>query len=199
MKRIISSLLALALLICSLLSFTSCSSEHMLESFKNRLEEEGNYEVDLYVTVPIINKKIDITLSVDGDLMHFSESALTDEIFLEVVDGESYVYIKGLDGEWKRIPAGSTVTDITDTFSILDTDAIGELLNIENYDISLEDELVLTQKEDVTFDFCSDVVMTVSSASCSLEMNMSLDGLTCKAGLEIYNIGKVNLSLPEVE
>ena len=199
MKRIVSSLLILALLICSLLSFTSCSSEHMLESFKNRLEEEGNYEVDFYLTVPVINKKVEITLSVDGDVMHFSETYLTNEVFLEKVDGESYVYIKGLDGEWKRIPAGTTVTDITDTFSILDTDAIGELLNIENYDISLEDELVLTQKEDVSFDFCSDVVMKVSASSCSLEMNVSFEGLTCKAGLEVYNIGKVNLSLPEVE
>ena len=190
----------LALTCASAFAFAGCSGTHLLEDFKERLEEKQNYEVEMSVTgVPLLDE-LAITFSVDENVKHFSETLLTNEIYVETLDGKSYVYTKSLLGdEWEKAEMDALSVDLSDFSDILSEDAVESLLDIRNYDISVDDELVLTQKEDVEFDFCKDVVLTVSSDSCSFELTVEFLEVECTATVVISNIGKVNLSLPAVD
>lgn len=202
MKKIIALILMLTLASTSVFAFTGCSGMSPLESFKKSLEEKGNYEAELKITgIPLLGD-FDITLSVDGNLKHFSESLLTKEMYIEETeDGKTYVYTKNEKNKnkWDVIETASLPVDMEDVSDVLSEETVSELLNISNYDVSIEDEFVFTQREDVEFDFCRDVVLTVSGDSCSCKLTIEFLGVECTASVVIGNIGKVKIETPKVK
>ena len=84
---------------------------------------------------------------------------------------------------------------------ILSDESVSKLLDISNYAVSIDDEFVFTQREDVEFDFCKDVVLTVARdlSTCSCEFSVEFLGVECTASVVISNIGEVKLSTPKVK
>ena len=135
MKKIIALILMLTLALTSVFAFTGCSGMSPLESFKKNLEEKGNYEAELKITgIPLLGD-FDVTLSVDGNLKHFSESLLTKEMYIEEAeDGKTYIYTvdEKNKNKWDKTETVGLPVDMADVSDILSEETVSDLLNISN-------------------------------------------------------------------
>ena len=203
MKKIISLILMLTIACTSVFAFTGCSGKSPLETFKDTLLEKENYEVELTINVPLLGAQ-SFSLAVDGNLKYFGESSISKAMYFEETeDGKFYLYTvdEKNKNKWDKTEVDGLPVDMDAIDDILSDESVSKLLDISNYAVSIDDEFVFTQREDVEFDFCKDVVLTVARdlSTCSCEFSVEFLGVECTASVVISNIGEVKLSTPKVK
>ena len=97
-KKTITLLLAFVLCVSVLLAATSCSKEHPIEAFKNKMETTDSYQMSMTRSdVPVFGT-FTMTTKVDGNIEYTPAGLLSEEEFIETVGDVAYKYTK----KWQR-------------------------------------------------------------------------------------------------
>ncbi len=186
MKKIFS-LLTLVLLLSSLL--ISCG-QHPIEEMREKIETEQNCQMD--VTMSIAGMTFTMTTQADGDITYTPSVLGSPATYTETKDGKTYVYTQNEDNTWTK--EEETLDSAANDMG-LDEDALMDLFNPENYD---EEDGKYVQKKDVTFPAFSDVTIEIEDDSCTINLKMSMEGMSVNAKIVFSKFGEINLTLPTV-
>ncbi len=188
MKKFLALLVLILMLTASLVS---CG--HPIEKFKERIDEAESAQMTMTMyDVPYIGT-ITMKMQIDGNITYTPETVLGPAEYEEKVGDKTYVYTQGEDGKWTK---SEKPADEEDTTDFLDED---ELFNPDNYEKVKKEKKTYKQKDDVTFDSVSDVVIKIGKDTYTMEMNMTIEGMTFKVKLVFSNFDEITLSLPSVE
>ncbi len=172
-------------------SLVSCG--HPIEEFKERFEEADSVKVTMTMyDFPYVGT-ITMTMQMDGDIMYTSETVVSPAVYEEKVGDKTYVYSQGEDGKWTK---SEKPADEEDTTAFLDEE---ELFNPDNYKKVKGEKKTYRQKDDVSFDTVSDVVIKIGKDTYTMEMNMTIEGMTFKVKMVFSDFDKITLTLPAVE
>ena len=176
------------------MAFTSCSSKHPIDEFKEKMEKADNYQMSITMSdVPLFGT-FTMTTKVDGNIQYTPAVMFSEEEYTETVDGIKYKYTKDDSGKWTKEKEETN----DDDSSIYGDESMAKLFNPDNYEKVKGEENTYKQKSDVTFDDYEDVKITIEDDSCTIEMKAISDGMTFGVKIVISKIGEIELMLPNV-
>ena len=194
MKKVISLLIILATCLSILMAFTSCSSKHPIDEFKEKMEKADSYQMSITMSdVPLFGT-FTMTTKVDGNIQYTPAVMFSEEEYTETVDGVKYKYTKDDSGKWTKEKDETN----DDDSSVYGDESMAKLFNPDNYEKVKGEENTYKQKSDVTFDDYEDVKITIEDDSCTIEMKAISDGITFGVKIVISKIGEIELTLPKV-
>ena len=194
MKKVISLSIAIAMCMCFITAFTSCSSKHPIDEFKEKMEKADSYQMSVTMSdVPFFGT-FTMTTKVDGNIQYTPAVMFDEEEYIETVGDVKYKYTKDDSGKWTK-----EKEDSPDDSSIYDDESMEKLFNPDNYEKEKGEENIYKQKSDVEFDDYEDVKITIEEDSCTIEMKAISDGLTFGVKIVISKIDEIELKLPEVD
>ena len=194
MKKVISLLIILATCLSILMAFTSCSSKHPIDEFKEKMEKADSYQMSITMSdVPLFGT-FTMTTKVDGNIQYTPAVMFSEEEYTETVDGVKYKYTKDDSGKWTKEKEETN----DDDSSIYGDESMAKLFNPDNYEKVKGEENTYKQKSDVTFDDYEDVKITIEDDACTIEMKAISDGMTFGVKIVISKIGEIELTLPKV-
>ncbi len=195
MKKIVSLLIIITMCVSLLMAFTSCSSKHPIDEFKEKMEKADSYQMAITMSdVPLFGT-FTMTTNVDGNIQYTPAVMFSEEEYVETVGDVKYKYTKDESGKWTKEKEEETEEDDS---SIFDDESMEKLFNPDNYEKVRGEKNTYKQKSDVTFDYYEDVKITIEEDSCTIEMNAISDAMTIGVKIVISKIGEVNLTLPKV-
>lgn len=189
MKKLISLFLLIAMLATSALGLLSCSTEHPIDKFARELIASGNnYTITLKgEALPVIDK-LDLSVSVNGNVRYILQTLLTPEAYLETGDEYDTLYTKDPAGEWqetkkeKKKDKTDLTFDVANLLSLLDlTESmmILSFLNAQNYE-ELKGEKKTYKLKDVAsipgIGDLKELKLKLDKKSCTLTLKVKLDG-----------------------
>lgn len=193
MKKFVSLFLSLTLCISMALIVSSCSTQHPIEKFINKVADTDSYQMSVTISnVPLFGT-ITATTKVDGNIQYTPATLFNEEEYTEIVGDIKYTYTKDEDGKWSK----TQDTEEDDDSSWLSEKTMEEFFNPDNYETVKDKKNTYKQKENVTFDDFEDVLITIEEDSCTIEMVSSDEGYNVK--LVISRIGEIELTLPTVD
>lgn len=194
MKKVISLLIVLATCLSILMAFTSCSSKHPIDEFKEKMEKADSYQMSITMSdVPFFGT-FTMTTKVDGNIQYIPAVMFSEEEYTEIVDDVKYKYTKDDSGKWTKEKEETN----DDDSSVYGDESLAKLFNPDNYEKVKGEENTYKQKSDVTFDDYEDVKITIEDDSCTIEMKAISEGMTFGVKIVISKIGKIELTLPQV-
>ena len=194
MKKVISILIVIATCLSLLMAFTSCSSKHPIDEFKEKMEKSDSYQMSITMfDVPLFGT-FTMTTKVDGNIQYTPAVMFSEEEYVETVGDVKYKYTKDDSGKWTKEKEETN----DDDSSIYGDESMEQLFNPDNYEKVNGEENTYKQKSDVTFNDYEDVKITIEDNSCTIEMNAISDGMTFGVKIVISKIGEVELTLPKV-
>ena len=194
MKKVISLLTILATCLSILMAFTSCSSKHPIDEFKEKMKKADSYEMSITMSdVPLFGT-FTMTTQVDGNIQYTPAVMFSEEEYTETVDGVNYKYTKDASGKWTKEKEETNDNDS----SIYGDESMAQLFNPDNYEKVKGEENTYKQKSDVAFDDYEDVKITIEDNSCTIQMKAFSDGMTYGVKIVFSKIGEVELTLPKV-
>ena len=194
MKKVISLLIVLATCLSTLMAFTSCSSKHPIDEFKEKMEKADSCQMSITISdVPLFGT-FTMTTKVDGNIQYTPAVMFSEEEYTETVDGVTYKYTKDDSGKWTKEKEETN----DDDSSVYGDESLAKLFNPDNYEKVEGEENTYKQMSDVTFDDYEDVKITIEDDSCTIEMKAISDGMTFGVKIVISKIGKIELTLPKV-
>ena len=194
MKKVISLLIILATCLSMLMAFTSCSSKHPIDEFKEKWEKADSYQMSITMSdVPFFGT-FTMTTKVDGNIQYTPAVLFDEEEYIETIGDVKYKYTKDDSGKWTKEKEETN----DDDSSIYDDESMAQFFNPDNYEKVKGEENTYKQKSDVTFDDYEDVKITIEDDSCTIEMKAISDGMTFGVKIVISKIGEIELTLPKV-
>ena len=184
MKKITSIVLAVALCLSLTLIFTSCSLfKHPIQRALDKIEEDNNYSITISVDAPLMGKE-KVTVKLDGNAYHKPDT----DTYIKICNDGNYVYRKLIDNSWSAYKSEQDIdVDPLDDYE--------EILDHESYE--KVEKNIYKQKDHVKFDDFEDVVIEVIDDGLTIEAEMSVEGITCDIKVEIFDIGKTEVTLPQ--
>ena len=193
MKKVLSFLIIASICLSILVMGTSCSSTDQIEEFKEKIEEAGSYQLSMTMTdVPFLGT-FTMTAQIDGNIQYTPASMFGEEKYTETVGDATYEYKISDTGEWIKTKIENTDDDSSDVMS---DESFAQLFNPDNYE--KVEKNTYKQKDDVTFEEYRNVKLTIEEDSCTFEMTVDEDGMTCGVTIVISKIGEIELALPQV-
>lgn len=193
MKKVVSLLLCACLCLGCMLSLSSCSLKHPIDALREKLDSSRNFQMKVTMKdVPLLGDVKSI-VKMDGNKQHYSAVMLEPEYYTEEVDGVTYKYFKNLKGEWTKIQMKE------DDDKLVDDSTLKDVLKKENFEKVKDQKNTYRQKSGVEFEHFSDVVISYDRHSCTVEMNLTANGLSLACKLEFTNFGEIKIDLPKVE
>ena len=194
MKKIVSLLLTLVLCFSMLLTLTSCFFKHPIENFAEKMAKANNYQISITLSdVPLLGT-FTITEKVDGNITYTPAVLFDGECYTETVGNVVYTYTQNEDGTWTK-----SQSETDDSSSVWSDDNMNDLFNPDNFEKVKGEKNTYKQKAGVVFDTMDDVVIVVTDESCTINMSMVVDGLTCGVKIVISKLGAIDLTLPTVK
>ena len=194
MKKVISLSIAIAMRMCFITAFTSCSSKHPIDEFKEKMKKTDSYQMSVTMSdVPLFGT-FTMTTKVDGNIQYTPAVMFNEEEYVETVGDVKYKYTKDDAGKWTKAKEYST-----DDSSVYGDESMKKLFNPDNYEKVKGEENTYKQKSDVEFDDYEDVKITIGEDSCTIEMKAISDGMTFGVKIVISKIGEIELKLPEID
>ena len=197
MKRIFALCMVLVLLAVAL---SSCSSNSELKQLE-KLVAEKNYEAKQTVlNIPMMGDLV-TTVQYDGDIMYQPSTEFSDEIYMVGPDKDYKltVYSKDGSGVWTKteMEYGGTEEDMMSAIELVD------ICDADKYEKVKGEKHVYKQKEDVVFDGCEDVTITVKDDTYIIKMRVKMassygGGTMLDAELVLSRFGEIELTLPQV-
>ena len=187
-KKIVIASVAALLCIASLIWIVFYTSLSPLERFAAKIARKENFQIDIVLSgIPLVGTA-SLTYKIDGNIQFTPEGT-----YIQTMDDKYYQYTENRNGKW-------TKTEIEESaFSnIQESDIFKQLINFENYEPVEGKKNVYRQKDDVVFEGCRDVVITLEKDSCTITMITLSDGMALETLIVISNVGKIRLSLPAV-
>lgn len=196
-KKIIIAVVAAVLCFATVFVVVTCSSVHPLTRFGIKLLRKQNFQMDIVLSgIPIFGS-VAIGCEIDGNVQHIPQGTFISESYVETVDGKQYVYSKDESGAWRKTE--SEIGEDGLFSAIQDNELLQKLVDPDNYESVEGKKNVFRQKEGVEFENCKDIVITLEKDSCTIEMILYTSGMALDALIVISNIGKINLTLPQVD
>lgn len=193
MKKAVSLSIIVALCVSLLMTFTSCSSKHPIDEFKEKLEKADSYQAQVTMSdVPLFGTITMIT-KIDGNIQYTPAVMLSEEQYIETVGDTKYKYTKDDSGKWIK-----EKEETDDDSGILDDELMKNVFNPDNYEKVKDEKNTYKQKSDVTFDDYEDVIITIKDDLCTVEMKSISDGMVCGVKIEFSKINEIELTLPQV-
>lgn len=201
--------LLVALLICFsvVFSMTACTSaptegnspititspKHPIEQFFNKMRSAESaqltvtmYDLPFFGTVTMVSKH-------DGNIDYTAGSLISEETYTETLDDVKYKYTKNENGKWTKALSENDKDDSEDS-----NDFTKLMENPDNFEAVEGKPNTYKQKSSVVFDEVDNVTITIEEESCTIEMMMITEDLTCRCVVVISHIGEIELTLPEV-
>ena len=208
MKRTISLLSALLICFSVIFSMTACDSDpmtgdspittmkpkHPIEQFTTKMRDADSAQMTMTMYDLPFFGTIAMVLRHDGNIEYTSGSLISEESYTETINGKEYKYSKTEDGKWVKTLIESDESDNEND----DSDFTKLLENPENFEAVEGKANTYKQKSDVVFDEVDDVTITIEEDSCTIEMMMISEDLTCRCVVIISHIGEIELTLPEI-
>ncbi|MBQ8716213.1 MAG: hypothetical protein IJY43_00010 [Clostridia bacterium] len=185
MKKITSVVLAVALCLSLTLIFSSCSLfKHPIQKTLDKIEEKNNYSKKTFW-----NKEETGTVKLAGNA-YYSSSSYHSDTYIEICDDGLYKYLQLNSGNWIKYKIEEDVN----------VDPLGfyeEILDFENYEKA--EKNIYVQKDYVKFDNFEDVVIKIIEDGLTIEAErrMGAGGTMCDIKIEIFDIGKTEVTLPQ--
>ena len=208
MKRAIQLFTLLLICISIILLSTGCSSspvpstspsttaapKHPMEQFLIQMREadSGQMVVTMY-DLPFFGT-ITMLLKNDGNISYTAGTIISDESYTETINDQKYEYKKNDDGKWEKTLVEKNEDDHEDSGN----DFAKLIENPENFEAVEGKENTYKQKSGVVFEGFDNVIVTIEKDSCTIEMMMITEDLTCRCLVVISHIGAIELTLPEV-
>ena len=196
-KPLLISAIALAVIVVVVLSVVLIANNSPIAKILTNLSKNPNYHMTATISgIPLVGS-LSLEQKVDGNITYTSKFLLTPEQYKEIVDNETYVYTKNSSGVWVKEKSENSGNAINEMFEELVGD-LNELTNPKNYKKVKGEENKYKQKDNVSFDGCKDVVITIEDDEITVELTIDFEGAQLPSKLVISEIGKVELTLPEV-
>jgi len=193
-QKIIIAAVAALLCIATVVGIILWSSLHPIEKFALKIARKQSFQVDIALSgVPLFGT-VTFACEVDGNIQHIPDGSFVPEVYLETVDNKQYTYSKDENGKWVKAEGGESMFG-----NIKDNEMLRELINPDNYEPVEGQKNTYRQKADVVFDGCRNVVLKIEKNSCIIEMTTLSGSMAFDTVMVISNIGKVNITLPDVE
>ena len=195
MKKILTSLLALVLVLSLALSMASCTEVHPIQKFLLKMQSAKSYNISVSMTdVPFLGT-VSISSKVDGNVQYIPETIVSEEAYIEYVSDAQYIYTKNAKGEWTKTKSELDlgISDLCSNEQIL------AFFDAENFEAVEGKENVYRQKDDADFGEYTDLTITVKDDSCTVSCTAAVEGLNIGVVIVISELGKVDLTLPEVK
>lgn len=192
-QKIIIAAVAAVLCIATVVGIVLWSSLHPLEKFALKIARKQNFQMDIALSgIPLFGS-IAISYEVDGKIHHIPEGSLVTEAYFERVGDTQYKYSKDENGNWIKEETEEGLLS-----NLEENELFKELINPDNYELVEGKKNVYRQKEDVVFDGCKDVTITLERNSCTIQMISLSDGMDLETVIMISNVGGIHLTLPRV-
>lgn len=185
------SAVSLFVVICACVLFWGCSSKNEIAEYKNKMTAAQNCQISITMDVPVFGT-IKLTEKVDGNLSYRSETILTEEEYEEKVGENVYTYKKGEDGKWTKILKDKEEKN-DDSFDV------DKIFDPDQYEKVKEEKHTYRQKKSSTIDGFDSLVITIEKDTCLINGNITMEGLVYKVTIQISNLGKIKLTLPQIE
>lgn len=177
-------------------TLTLIFTKHPIDKLFDKIEEDS-YQMRITLSIDSPMDESILEMKVDGNITYtsvYSGDEKLDENYIERIGDDTYIYRKNAWGTWtKEKIKDDNASDNSSTDNQFVQD-FAELFNSKNYKKIDKDEY--EQKKSVSFDSYDDVVIKIDEDTCIVKMNITYDGVTLPAKLVIYNIGDVELTLP---
>ena len=194
MKKIVSLMLVTLLCVGSLLGLNSCKTkgDHALDEFLSVLEDSNNnFTVTVEIDdVPLLGD-MRITTHYDGKKQHTPAAFMTVEQYREYKLFVTYVYEKNSDGVWEK----SKSDDVPER-DYLDSNEAKILLNSENYDKTPYETGKYRQRAGSDMGEFKNAVLYVMDDAVIITATRMIDGAECRYSVRIWNVGNVEINLP---
>ena len=162
-----------------------------------KLQKDNSYHMSVTVSNVFILGTVTFEQYVDEDVKYTPAFLLSAEKYEQTVGDDLYVYTKNDFGNWVRTKSegsdGLVESMGEDIFGDFD-----DLLNPKNYEMVDGDDSKYKQKDNVEFDGCKNVLITIGENDVTVTMLMFFSGLELPTTIVISQIGEVELTLPEV-
>ncbi len=190
MKKTVSFVMAICLLISILLMTSSCAFRNHVDSFVKKLEKKESYQ--MAITLSISDITITQITKIDGDISYTSanDTLGTPETYSEVVDDEIYEYKKDAAGKWRKAKQEEPEDDWKED--------IEALLDGDNYEKVKGEKNKYRQKESVSFEHFDEVRITMEDDAMIIKCEMTQQGQTVDMKIVFSKVGEIDLTLPEV-
>lgn len=195
-KKIILAAVAAVLLIASVLTIVLCTtlSMHPIERFAAKVARKQNFQMDVVLSgIPIFGA-VALTCEVDGNIQHVPDATFISEFYTETVGDKQYTYSKDANGNWTKTESAENMLS-----KLKDNEMLEKLIDPDSYEPVEGKENVYRQKDDVEFENCKNVTLTIEKDSCTIEMILYTDGMALETLIVISNIGKMDVELPTVD
>ena len=194
MKRLISLTLTITICLTLLMTITSCSFNHPIEEFKEKMDKADSCQISMTMSnVPILGTYT-ITMKADGNITYTSATMVSEEMYTETVDDITYQYTKNSYGKWTK-----TKQQTTENTSAIDEDAILDLFNYKNYEKVKNEENTYKQKSNVVIDGFENVKIALDDDSCIINATTISEGISYDIKIVISKINQIELTLPTIE
>ena len=195
MKKTISLIMAMISFILYLCLIGGCKSKntHALDDFLDKLEDsDNNFTVTVEIEdVPILGD-MRITTHYDGKKQHTPAAFMTTEQYREYRLFVTYVYEKDGNGAWVR----SKSDDVPER-DYLDSDEAKLILDSEKYDMTPYAAGKYRQRAGSDMGEFKNAVVHIMDDACIVTAIRMIDGVECRYTARIWNIGNVEITLPE--
>ena len=192
-KKIIIAAVAAVLCIAIVVGIVLWSSVHPLERFALKIARKQNFQMDVVLSgIPLFGS-VALSYEVDGKIHHIPDGSLVTESYFEMVGDTQYKYTKDENGNWIKEETEDGLLS-----NLEENELFKELINPDNYEPVEGKKNVYRQKEDVVFDGCKNVTITLEKNACTIEMVTMTGGMALETLIVISNIGKMDLKLPAV-
>ena len=193
-QKIIIATVAALLCIATVAGIILWSSLHPIEKFALKIARKQNFQMDVTLSgIPLFGA-IAFSCEVDGNIQHIPDGSLVPEVYLETVGDKQYTYSKDENDKWVKAEGGESMFG-----NIRDNETLRELINPDNYEPIEGQKNTYRQKADVVFEGCKNVVLKIEKNSCIIEMITLSGSMAFDTVMIISNIGKVNVTLPDIE
>ena len=190
-KILLICLIALIAVVAITMSVALIFSSSPIGKLLTKLNDGKNYHLTATVGSFSFEQKV------DGNVTYTSSFLLSPEQYKEVVGDEAYIYTKNSSGEWTKKKSENSGNAMNDMLEELVGD-LDELTNPKNYKKVKGEKNKYAQKDNVNFEGCKDVVITIEEDKVIVEMIIDFEGLNFHTTVVISEIGEVELTLPEV-
>lgn len=184
-------------IITLIVTLTLIFTKHPIDKLFDKIEEEDSYQMRITLSIDSSMDESILEMKVDGNIIYTSDYFGDEKLYenyIEIIGDDTYIYRKNAWGTWtKEKIKDDNASDNSSTANQFVQD-FAELFNSKNYKKIDKDEY--EQKKSVSFDSYDDVVIKIDEDTCIVKMNITYDGVTLPAKIVIYDIGDVELTLP---
>jgi len=203
MKKTVSLILALVMLVCTMLFTTSCGLDaieslfkHPIDQFSEKLQEEKNFQMKATMYDLPIFGTVSVLYQFDDNIVYTPGVFGSGESYTKQVGDITYTYEKDDNGKWVR---NAETTDEEEEDDLANGGFV-DWLDSESYEKVEGEKNTYKQKDDVDFEDIEDVVLTLDDDSCTIEGVMIVDGVSSyEIKIVISKIGEMDLSVPDVD